>query len=40
MSLPCFVLHAILLLVFIAWLDYAAFFHSFAVEWLALQVRC
>ena len=27
-SLPCFVLHSILLLVLIAWLDHAAFFHQ------------
>ena len=37
-SLPCFVLHSILLLVLIAWLDYAAFFHAFAVDWLVLQL--
>ena len=38
LSLPCFVLHSILLLVLIAWLDYAAFFHAFAVDWLVLQL--
>ena len=38
-SLPCFVLHSILLLVLIAWLDYASFFHAFAADWLALQLH-
>ena len=35
-SLPLFVAHAVLILTFIAWLDYAAMWRAFAVDYLAL----
>ena len=35
-SLPLFVAHAVLILTFIAWLDYAAMWRAFAVDYLSL----
>jgi len=38
-ALPFFVSHSVLILCFIAWLDYASLFKNFAIEWLTLQLE-